>query len=171
MRRNALLAALVFVTVTALGILVSCGGDGPTTPTTTTTLPAKAIIKVLIDPNPILAEATGDPQFPWDFRYNLQVSDSGGVAFIVTSMQTTVYSAATGNALVNNLQNPFVGVKIAAFGQETRQYHIGPYRMAGFTKEARVTVKMNFVDDKGNASVYDGTVNVKHLGEPVRLQE
>ena len=30
---------------------------------------------------------------------------------------------------------------------------------------------MNFVDDRGNASVYDGSVSVQHLGGGVRLPE
>jgi hypothetical protein len=144
------------------------GGDGPTVSTTPPPV-TKAVINVLIDPNPVTAEATGNPQFPWDFRFNLQVSDSGGVGFIVTSMQTTVTSALSGLPLMNTGQNPFVGVKVPAFGQETRQFHVGAYRMENFTKEGKVNVKMNFVDDKGNASVYDGTVNVQHLGQPVRV--
>lgn len=37
------------------------------------------------------------------------------------------------------------------------------------TVTGKVNVKMNFVDDAGNASVYDGTVNVQYEGEPVRL--
>ena len=96
---------------------------------------------------------------------NLQLSDSGGVGFIVTSMQTTVTSAISGGVLQTTDQNPFVGVKIAALGQETRQFHNGAYRMENFTKEGKVNFKINFVDDRGNASVYDGTVNVQHTGE------
>jgi hypothetical protein len=132
--------------------------------------PQKAVIKVLIDPNPVQAEATGDPKFPWDFRYNLQLSDSGGVGFIVTSMETSVASALTGDVLVRTDQNPFVGIKVAARGQQTRQFHIGPYRMEFFTRQARVSVKMNFVDDNGNASVYDGSVTVQHASEHVEVK-
>lgn len=149
--------------------LSGCGGptkpDDPPSPPP----PAKAVIKVLIDPNPVIAEATGDRNFPWDFRFNLQLSDSGGVGFMVTTMQTTITSALSGGTLTSTSQNPFVGVKIPANGQETRQFHVGPYRMENMTREGKVNVKMNFVDDAGNASVYDGTVNVQYEGEPVRL--
>ena len=131
--------------------------------------PAKAVVKVLIDPNPIIAEATGNSDYPWDFRFNLQVSDSGGVGFMVTTMQTTITSALSGGTLTSTSQNPFVGVKIAANGQETRQYHVGPYRMENMTRQGKVNVKMNFVDDLGNPSVYEGTVNVQYDGAAVRF--
>jgi hypothetical protein len=138
---------------------------------TPTPPPAKAVIKVLIDPNPVIAVASGDSNYPWAFRVNIQLSDSGGVAFIVTSMLTTVTSALSGATLVSLDTNPFVGLKISAFGQETRQFAVLAYRMENFTKEGRVNFKFNFVDDKGNASVYDGTVNVQHLRTPVRPPE
>jgi hypothetical protein len=149
--------------------LSGCGTTEPTPVPTPTPVP-KAVIKVLIDPNPVIAESTGDRAFPWDFRFNLQLSDSGGVGFMVTTMQTTITSALSGGTLTSTSQNPFVGVKIAAHGQDTRQFHIGPYRMENMTREGRVNVKMNFVDDAGHASVYDGTVNVLYEGEHVRLE-
>jgi hypothetical protein len=37
------------------------------------------------------------------------------------------------------------------------------------TKEGMFNVKMNFVDDRSNASVYDGTVNVRRVGTPVHM--
>jgi hypothetical protein len=86
-------------------------------------------------------------------------------------MQTTVASAQSGAVLLSTDNNPFVGVKIAAGGQETRQFHSGPYRMENFSKQGRINVKMNFADDRGNPSVYDGIVNVQHVGEVRRLTE
>lgn len=161
----------VALPVAAVVSIVACGGGEPKIPTATVAPePTKAVIKVLIDPNPIKAEPTGDPSYPWDFRFNLQLSDSGGVGFIVTSMQTTVMSALSSGVLTTSGENPFVGVKIPALGQETRQYHLGAYRMEFGTKEARVNVKINFVDDRGNASVHDGMVNVQHLGEGAALE-
>jgi hypothetical protein len=157
-------------TLALLVALAACGGGGDSQPTAPSTPPpAKAVIKVLIDPSPVIAVATGDSSYPWDFRVNIQLSDSGGVAFIVTSMQTTVTSALSGGVLTTTAQNPFVGVKIPALGQETRQFHIGPYRMEFGTKAARVNFKLNFTDDRGNASVYDDSVSVQNVGGPVRL--
>lgn len=154
-----------------LGLVFSLSGCGSTAPTPVSSPPPppRAVIKVLIDPNPVIAEATGDQNFPWDFRFNLQISDSGGVGFMVTTMQTTITSAVSGATLTSTSQNPFVGLKVPANGQETRQYHIGPYRMENFSRQAKVNVKMNFVDDAGNTSVYDGTVSVQHEGEGIRL--
>ena len=170
MRRIAERALALPFVIFMLAMLAHCGGGGsPTVAPTPPPPPKKAIIKVLIDPSPVIAVPTGDPQFPWDFRFNLQLSDSGGVGFIVTSMETTITSALSGGILTTTQQNPFVGVKIPALGQETRQFHIGPYRMENFTKEGRANVKLNFVDDNGNASTFDGTVNIQHVGDRFRL--
>jgi hypothetical protein len=152
----------------ALGLSGCKNTVGPNPEPSPTPVP-RAVIKVLIDPDPVIAVASGDRDFPWDFRFNLQLSDSGGVAFVVTTMQTTITSAASGATLTATGANPFVGLKIPANGQETRQFHIGPYRMENFAREARINVKLTFVDDAGNASVHDGNVNVQHEGGAVRL--
>jgi hypothetical protein len=159
---------LVFA-VAGVALLVGCGGSSSPTVATTPPPPQKAVIKVLMDPSPAIAEPTGNADFPWDFRFNLQVSDSGGVGFIVTTMQTTITSALSGATLGTTAQNPFVGVKVPAMGQETRQFHNGPYRMENFTRQGKANVKMNFVDDRGNASVFDGTINIQYASGPVRL--
>ncbi len=151
--------------------LAACGSSSPTQTTPPTTLPPQAIINVLIDPNPVQAVASGDSNFPWDFRFNLQVSDSGGVGFVVSAMQTTVRSASSGATLNTTATNPFVGVKIPAFGQATRQFHEGPYRMENFTRQATVTLQMTFVDDGGHTSVFNSTVNVVHAQNPMIVSE
>ena len=163
--RGGAVAALLAAALTACGGSDTVTGGGPSP----TPAPSKAIVKVLIDPNPVIAVPTGDSTYPWDFRVNLQLSDSGGVGFVVTSMLTTVTSALSGATLDSTDTNAFVGVKIAAFGQETRQFHMGPYRMENYTKEAKVNFKINFTDDKGNVSVYDGSVSVQKLGGEVEL--
>jgi hypothetical protein len=145
----------------------ACGGSSPIAPTPAPTPSPKAVIKVIVDPSPVIAVQSGDPDFPWDFRFNIQVSDSGGVGFTVASMTTTITSAISGLPLVTTAQNPFVGIKIPAAGQSTVQFHIGPYRMENLTRQGRVNIKMNFVDDAGNASVYDGTVNIQTTDPPV----
>ncbi len=162
------LARLVAVPV-LVASLAACGSENGPTPLPSPTPPPRAVVAVLIDPNPVVAVPSGNASFPWDFRFNLQVSDSGGVAFVVSSMQTTITSRQSGLALISTDTNPFVGVRISGGGQETRQFHIGPYRMENFAKEGRVNIKMNFIDDNGNASVFDGTVNIVHADGPVRL--
>jgi len=158
-----------FVLLALLTTITACGGSSSPTVAPTPTPPSKAIIKVLVDPNPVLAVSSGDPDYPWAFRVNLQLSDSGGVGFIVTSMQTTVTSAISGLVLTTTSENPFVGVKIPANGQETRQFGVLAYRMENRTKEGTINFKMNFTDDRGNASVSDTSVNLRHLSDPVRL--
>lgn len=155
--------AVTALAVISLVVNYGCGGSSPTAPTPVPTPMPRAVIKVLIDPNPVTAVPSGDPTFPWDFRFNIQVSDSGGVGFVVSSMTTSVTSAISGLTLVQTAQNPFVGAKIPGGGQQTAQFWIGPYRMENFTRQGRVNVKMNFVDDNGNASVYDATVNVQYV--------
>jgi hypothetical protein len=147
--------------------VAACGSSGTTQATPPTTQPPQAIINVLIDPNPIQAVSSGDSNYPWDFRFNLQVSDAGGVGFIVSVMQTTVKSAATGATLNTTASNPFVGVKIPALGQATRQFHEGPYRMENFARQATLTLQMTFVDDGGHTSVFNSTVNVVHAQRPM----
>jgi hypothetical protein len=159
----------VAVVLTAVFSAVACGGGGLPPTVASTPAPSKAVIKVLIDPNPVLAVPTGDPSYPWEFRVNLQLSDSGGVGFIVTSMQTTVTSALTGGVLTTTSENPFVGVKVDAYGQQTRQFHVGAYRMEFGTKSGKVNFKINFTDDRGNPSVYDDSVNVQDLGGGTEL--
>jgi PEGA domain len=154
------------------GAALAAGGGASSAPPppSTPVAPQRAIIGVLMDPSPAFAEPSGDSTFPWDFRFNLQVSDSGGVGFTVTSMQTTITSTATGATLFSTAVNPFAGVQIAAFGQETRQYHNGPYRMENFRREGRANVRMNFQDSRGNASSFNGTINILYVGDPERLQ-
>jgi hypothetical protein len=156
--------------VLALAVsLAACGGSSTPTQQPTPTPPAKAIIKVLIDPNPIVAKPSGDPDFPWKFSVNIQLSDSGRVGFVVTAFQTTITAASTGLTWASSY-NPFVGVAIPAYGQETRQFRWTTYRMDdNKTKEGTINFKMNFVDDKGNASVYDGTANIRLCGGAIRL--
>ena len=148
-------------------------GNGSSTPPPVAPTPVpqqRAIIGVLMDPNPAIAEPSGNSEFPWDFRFNLQVSDSGGVGFTVTSMLTTITSAQTGATLQSTAQNPFEGIRIAPFSQETRQFHNGPYRMENFRREGRANVRMNFVDDRGNTSAFNGTINILYAADPVRLE-
>ena len=118
---------------------------------------------------PIIAVPSGNPEYPWSIAVNLQVSDSGGVGFTVTSMQTVVTAASSGLSASSD-QNAFVGVKIPALGQATRQFSWPAYRMDdGKTKEGSFSVKMNFVDDNGFASVSDSTVSIQNLGNPIYL--
>lgn len=152
-------------------VALGAGRETSIAPVAPTPVPGqRAVIGVLMDPNPAIAEPSGNSEFPWDFRFNLQVSDSGGVGFTVTSMQTTITSAQTGATLSTTAQNPFSGVRIFPFGQETRQFHNGPYRMENFRREGRANVRMNFVDDRGNASAFNGTINILYADGPVRLE-
>lgn len=157
-------------TVVGVGAALAAGSSSSTPSPVATPVPQqRAVIGVLMDPNPAIAEPSGNSEFPWDFRFNLQVSDSGGVGFTVTSMQTTITSAQTGATLQATAENPFAGVTISAFGQATRQFHNGPYRMENFRREGRANVTMNFLDNRGNASSFNGTINILYTGDPLRL--
>lgn len=150
--------------------LAACGGDTPAAPPPPTPTPTpRAVIKILLDPKPVVATPSGDSNYPWAMAVNLQVSDSGGVAFSVTSMQSTLTAASTGQVIGSTDQNAFVGVKIPALGQATRQF-TASYRMdANKTKEGTFSVRMNFVDDNGFASVGDASATIQNLGEVVEL--
>ncbi len=150
--------------------LADCGGDSPSQGVTPTPTPhPKAVINVLIDPNPIVAVPSGDPDYPWAFAVNLQLSDSGGVGFIVVSMQITITAASTGLTWSSS-DNLFVGVKVPPNGQATKQFRQPQWRMdREKTKEGTFNVKMNFLDDAGNTSAYDSTVSVRRVDDPVHL--
>jgi len=152
-------------------VLAGCGGsDSSPVAAPTPTPPAKAVVRVLVDPNPVLATPSGDPEYPWAIRVNLQLSDSGGVAFIVTSMQTTVTAASTGEMWLSTSENPFTGVKIPAFGQHTVQFAMPAYRMDfAKTRQRMLAFKMNFIDDNGFPSTYDGSVRIDSLGAASEL--
>jgi hypothetical protein len=150
---------------------IGCGGSSSPTATPTPTPPARAAVHVLIDPNPVTAVPSGDPAYPWAFTVNVQLSDSGGVAFIVTSMLTTITAASTGETWLSSSENPFVGAKIPAYGQTTLQMRMSSYRMDwAKTREGTLTFKMNFVDDNGYPSTYEGSARIQSVGSPSHLQ-
>lgn len=151
---------------TITGVLACGGGKTPVTPTPTPTPTPRAVVKILLDPNPVVAVPSGDSEYPWALAVNLQVSDSGGVGFTVTSMVTTITAASSGLTLTNP-ENPFAGMKIGAFSQHTVQFRWPSYRMdTSKTKEGTFNVRMNFVDDNGFPSVGDSTVTIQHIGDP-----
>jgi hypothetical protein len=115
---------------------------------------------VLIDPDPILPTYTGDPLLPWEFHFNVQVSDSGGVAFVVTSFRLTITSTYSGLVLLTDDTNHFAGQRITGFGQRTIQLALLPYHLENGTRQCRVGLQMTFQDDLGNLSSYNGSVNV-----------
>jgi hypothetical protein len=61
MRRRA--ASLSIPLCLAIAVGPSCGRT-PTQPSASPSPPAQANIKVLIDPNPVIAEPTGDRDYP-----------------------------------------------------------------------------------------------------------
>jgi hypothetical protein len=144
-------------------VTVACGGSSASAPTPAPTPAARAVVGVLIDPNPVVAVASGDPDAPWIFRVNLQVSDSGGVGFAVTSVRTTLTSALSGLSVVTDGTNPFAGLSIPAYGERTKQLVAG-YAMEQGTRECTVRFQLQFRDDLGNTSSYDGSVKVVFRG-------
>ena len=157
-----LVTPLVMVCLILLLGLVACGGDSSPTVAPTPTPPAKAIIGVLLDPSPIMATPSGDPDYPWAFRVNLQVSDSGGVGFIVSSMQTTVTAASHGFNVFDSRDNFFDGIKIPAHGQHTVSFGFSRYRMDfAKTRQGTITFRMNFLDDNGFPSASDASVEIR----------
>ena len=152
----------------AAGIAIAAGGgkSGGGTTTPSPTLPT-AVIHVNIDPNPITAVSSGDPNFPWDFRFNLEVYDSGGVGFTISKIETVVASALTGFILNRNTDTATVGVHLAALGRVVRQFHNGPYHMENLTRQAKITVNYSMVDDNNHNIDGSTTANVLLYGDVV----
>ncbi len=61
------------------------------TTTTTTTLPpaAQAVYRVTITPNPILATASGNPEFPWNATWRVTITETAGLAGNLNRIVTT----------------------------------------------------------------------------------
>ena len=140
--------------LTLLGVVVGCGGSSSSNPTPVPTPSPTAVMHVNIDPNPIYAVDSGDKNYPWDFRFNVEVYDSGGVGFTITKLQYVVASALTGSVL-DTVDSGVNGTHFPVFGRVVRQYHESAYRMENFSKEAKVTVNYNIVDD--NLHHFDGS--------------
>jgi hypothetical protein len=71
---------LAFVVLASL--LSGCGGsDSPAAPPTPppTTLPSVGRYSLTVTPNPILATASGDPNFPWAASWRVTVQDTAGL--------------------------------------------------------------------------------------------
>jgi ABC-type glycerol-3-phosphate transport system substrate-binding protein len=153
----------------ALGPLVACGGGSSPTASPSATPPPRAVINVHFDPTVITAVPSGNPDYPWSMSVNIVVSETGGVAFQVTSMVTTVTAASTG-ATVSSAENPFAGVTIPAYGQETRQFSWPEYKMDDSdTKEGVLAIRLTFVDQYGVTYVFEGSINIQRRSEPVPL--
>jgi hypothetical protein len=150
--------------VVAIAAAGKGGGSGTTTPAPTV---PSAVMHINIDPNPITAVSSGDPNLPWDFRFNLEVYDSGGVGFTISKLEIVVASALTGFVLSRVTDSGTAGVHYPALGRVVRQFHESPYRMENFTRQAKVTVNYSIVDDNGHH--FDGSTlaDVLHYGEIV----
>jgi hypothetical protein len=155
----------VLALATLLGVVVGCGGSSSSNPTPVPTPSPTAVMHITIDPSPIYAVDSGDKKYPWDFTFNVEVYDSGGVGFTITKLQYVVASAQTGFVL-DTVDSKVNGTHYGAFGRVVRQYHETPYSMENSAREAKVTVNYNIVDD--NLHHFDGsTVANVLLGEIV----
>jgi hypothetical protein len=147
--------------VAAAGIAIAAAGKGGSSTSTLVPSVPSAVIHVNIDPNPITAVSSGDASFPWDFRFNLEIFDSGGVGFTITQIETVVASATSGIVINRSVDTASAGTHYPALGRVVRQYHNGPYRMENFTRQGKVTVNYNIVDDNGHH--FDGSTNANVL--------
>ncbi len=57
--------------------LVSCQGDSPTSPST------QAAITVSVSPDPGMAEASSDPDFPWSVDFTVTIRETAGIGVAV----------------------------------------------------------------------------------------
>jgi hypothetical protein len=150
--------------------LAGCGGNSSPAAAPTPTPPPTAVMHVNIDPNPVYAVASGDSNYPWDFTFNVEVYDSGGVGFTITKLQYVIASATSGYVL-DQVDSSVNGTHYPALGRIVRQWHENAYRMENMSKQAKVTVNYNIVDDNGHH--FDGSTNANVLftGSFVRLPQ
>ena len=97
MRRLMLLALAI--------AMPGCGGNKTTTAPTIvapppTTLPPRSAITVSFDPDPVIAVATGESDFPWRATYTLIIRETAGLPCNLNRWDETLMNPVT------NLQAP-----------------------------------------------------------------
>jgi hypothetical protein len=153
-------------TVLALS-LVACGSSDNTgpTPTPTPTPTPKAVIHMVVDPNPVVANFQSDGWYR--FKVNLGFDESAGIGFTINTIRTTITSAATGNVVLDDVSA--IGKYVAGYGNTILQFTSPRYKMAGGTSAGTIAFSVSILDDRGNTITLSGDANVLHHGDPHRL--
>lgn len=145
----------------------ACGGDddnGPT-PVPTPKPPTRAVVNMIVDPNPVRANYEGGGWYR--FKVNLGFSESAGIGFTISAIRVTVSSAASGLVLID--RTVAIGDHVAAYGSIIEQFTCPQYHMEGGASAAVTRFVVTIIDDNQNVITLDGQANVLHHGQPHEL--
>jgi hypothetical protein len=163
-------ACAVLVTMAAVSVLTSgCGNSSPTSNTivpTPTPVPTRSVVTVSVSPNPIIATASGDPNYPWDITYNVTITETAGLACNINRVITNYRDKTTGVEFQGSTYNPadFNGGTGSNFiaGSGSKSFSLSARYRGGFGgKQVTLTLTAEVID--ANQNIVTGATSVEVL--------
>lgn len=125
-----------------------------------------ANVSLSVNPSPITAEASSDPNFRWVARFTLTITESAGTGATVGSLNA-VLNEATAGIIITGATNEAYTVHVSAGSNrlEARgslqvQFEI-PYTLPNGGREARIDLTVSLTDDNSAALQKTAQVNVQ----------
>jgi hypothetical protein len=157
--------ALAALSVTTTG----CGSSSPTQVTATPTpAPTRSVIKISVSPDPIIAEDSGDPTYPYKISYDVTVTETAGLACNINRVITRYRNKTTGVEFGGHTYNPndFIAGTGSNFiaGGTSKTFSLGTsYVLAYGGKQMTVTLTAEVIDAFNNVVTATTDVEVvKH---------
>ncbi len=146
------------MTVVALGMFVSaCGGSTPTAPAAPTPAPtpapSRAVVKVTVSPNPILATPSGNAAFPNKMDYTVTVSETAGVGLNINRLIRSYQEYSGGPEWEKGISNPADLIAKAGTNHVNAKgsLNAGAYTITyNGSRQFTLTVSVEAIDDLGN---------------------
>jgi hypothetical protein len=137
---------------------------GSTTPSTPSA--SQANIQASIAPNPIIAQASGDSDFPWRVDFEVIVRETAGVGGNIDFINTTLRNVATGvETRAVNFGADQVVSRAGTNHVDGRGSLTAPlalrYRLSGGARAAVLIAEIRFTDDRGNVMTVVAQANIQ----------
>lgn len=150
--------------------LIAAGGGGddpdPNNDFNRTPEASRANVDVSIAPNPIMAQASGDRDFPWLINFEVNFRETAGLGGNIDFINTILINAATGTEVpalnfgANQVASSAGTNHLNARG--SLQVPLGVvYRLSGGERRAALIAVIRFTDDRGNVQNLEATANVQ----------
>ncbi len=153
----------------AVALIAAGGGgsdDGGFTNINQTPEASRANVDVSIAPNPIMAQASGDRDFPWLINFEVNFRETAGLGGNIDFINTILINAATGTEVpalnfgANQVASSAGTNHLNARG--SLQVPLGVvYRLSGGERRAVLIAVIRFTDDRGNVQNLEATANVQ----------
>lgn len=155
----------------AVALAAAGGGDsgtssgGSTTPTPPPTA-SQANIEASLAPNPINAQASGNPSFPWSIEFQVTVRETAGVGGNIDFINTTIRDLETGT------ESPALNYGADTIISRAGTNHVNGrgnltvplglrFRLAGGGRAAVLIANIRFTDDRGNVVTTVAQTNIQ----------